>query len=60
MGMAKQTSLKIFYIVGDQVIDSQEALTEYDYRVQASTIQGAEEFLKMVQNARRRDPDFRF
>ena len=51
---------KTFYIIGDRIVESTEALTEYDYRVQASTIDGARKFLKMVQDARRRNPDFKF
>lgn len=52
--------LRTFYIVGDIVVDDTETPKHFDYRVQASTIHGAQEFLRMVQNERRRNPDFKF
>ena len=49
--------LKTFYIIGDRVIELQNPPSRYDYRVQSSTLQGALEFLRMVQNHRERHPD---
>jgi len=49
-----------YYIIDDRIMEDTGDVKRYDYCVQASTIDGAKEFLRQLQDARRRDPDFKF
>lgn len=50
-------TLHRYYIIGDKLVESTEPLTHYDYSVKSTTRNGAESFLKMIQDHRKRNPN---